>query len=93
MSMPEHYGDVSLDNIGFALKDINSDGNEELMIGTVAPVKEGGTAIRKIRFLILSPQKERPIICILTIPMVSIWQRLVERMQYGYLRLRRTRVS
>lgn len=45
VSMPEYYGDVSLDNIGFALKDINSDGNEELMIGTVAPVKEGGTAI------------------------------------------------
>lgn len=45
MTMPEHYGDASLDNIGFILMDVNADGVEELLVGTTAPVEEGGTAI------------------------------------------------
>ena len=45
MTMPEHYGDASLDNIGFILMDVNADGVEELLVGTTAPAEEGGTAI------------------------------------------------
>ena len=43
--MANYYGDASLDHIGFLLMDVNGDGVEELMIGTTAPVEEGGTAI------------------------------------------------
>ena len=43
--MEKYYGDASLDNIGFILMDVNADGCDELMIGTTAPVEEGGTAI------------------------------------------------
>ena len=45
VAMAEHYGDASLDQIGFALMDVNGNGANELLIGTVAPVEEGGTAI------------------------------------------------
>ena len=45
LTMAEHYGDAPLDNIGFILMDVNGDGVDELMIGTTAPVEEGGTAI------------------------------------------------
>ena len=45
MEMANYYGDASLDNIGFILMDVNGDGVDELMIGTTAPVEEGGTAI------------------------------------------------
>ena len=45
MEMASYYGDASLDNIGFILMDVNGDGADELMIGTTAPVEEGGTAI------------------------------------------------
>ena len=43
--MEKYYGDASLDNIGFILMDVNGDGFDELIIGTTAPVEEGGTAI------------------------------------------------
>ena len=43
--MEKYYGDAPLDNIGFILMDVNADGFDELMIGTTAPVEEGGTAI------------------------------------------------
>ena len=43
--MEKYYGDESLDNIGFILMDVNADGCDELIIGTTAPVEEGGTAI------------------------------------------------
>ena len=43
--MAGYFGDASLDNIGFILMDVNGDGVNELMIGTTAPVDEGGTAI------------------------------------------------
>ena len=45
LEMEKYYGDASLDNIGFILMDVNADGFDELMIGTTAPVEEGGTAI------------------------------------------------
>ena len=45
VSMPEYYGDAPLDNIGFALMDVNGDAVDELIIGTAAPVEAGGTAI------------------------------------------------
>lgn len=45
LSMASHYGDAPLDNIGFILMDVNGDGVDEMMIGTTAPVEEGGTAI------------------------------------------------
>ena len=45
MQMESYFGDASLDNIGFILMDVNGDGVDELMIGTTAPVEEGGTAI------------------------------------------------
>ena len=45
ITMARHYGNASLDNIGFILMDVNGDGIDELMIGTAAPVEEGGTAI------------------------------------------------
>ena len=43
--MESYFGDASLDNIGFILMDVNGDSIDELMIGTTAPVDEGGTAI------------------------------------------------
>ena len=45
LSMAEYYGDASLDNVGFALMDVNSDSVDELVIGSTAPVEEGGTLI------------------------------------------------
>lgn len=45
MTMAEHYGDAPLDNIGFLLMDVNGDSVNELLIGTVHPVEEGGTEI------------------------------------------------
>ena len=45
LSMAEYYGDASLDNVGFALMDVNSDGVDELVIGSTDPVEEGGTLI------------------------------------------------
>ena len=45
LTMPPYYGDESLDNIGFLLKDINGDGIEELLIGAVVPEEVGGTAL------------------------------------------------
>ena len=45
VKMTDYYGDAPLDNIGFVLMDVNSDGIKELLIGTAAPVEEGGTAI------------------------------------------------
>lgn len=45
MAMPDYYGDESLDNIGFILMDVDGDGVDEMMVGTTAPVAEGGTAI------------------------------------------------
>lgn len=45
VSMSEYYGDASLDNIGFNLIDVNGDNSNELIIGTVSTVEEGGTAI------------------------------------------------
>lgn len=44
LSMPDYYGDASLDNIGFALMDLNCDDVDELVIGTTAPV-DGGNVI------------------------------------------------
>lgn len=44
-TMVEYYGDASLENIGFILMDVNGDGIDELLVGTVSPVEEGGTAI------------------------------------------------
>ena len=43
--MPTYYADAPLDNIGFMLSDFNGDGVDELLIGTTAPVEEGGTAV------------------------------------------------
>ena len=43
--MPAYYGDAPLDSIGFCLMDVNRDGIDELLIGTTAPVEEGGTAV------------------------------------------------
>ena len=48
MEMEKYYGDASLDNIGFILMDVNADGFDELMIGTTAPVEEGGTYVAEI---------------------------------------------
>lgn len=45
VSMSGYYGDKSTDNIGFALMDLNGDNMDELVIGTTAPVEEGGTAV------------------------------------------------
>ncbi|MBR5537929.1 MAG: hypothetical protein IKU58_08520 [Clostridia bacterium] len=45
LTMPGYYGEASLDNIGFLLKDLNGDGIEELAIGAVVPEENGGTAI------------------------------------------------
>ena len=42
--MPAYYGDSSLDNIGFILKDLNGDGSDELLIAATAPTEAGGTA-------------------------------------------------
>lgn len=43
--LADYYGDASLDNIGFVLMDVNSDGVDEMVIGTTAPSEEGGTVI------------------------------------------------
>ena len=44
VAMPEYYGDKSLENIGFALMDLNGDGIDELVVGTSAPV-EGANVV------------------------------------------------
>ena len=44
-TMPDYYGDVPLDSIGFLLMDLNGDAVEELLVGTTAPVQDGGTLI------------------------------------------------
>ena len=44
VAMPDYYGDASLENIGFALMDLNGDGVDELVIGTSAPV-EGANVV------------------------------------------------
>lgn len=45
VTMPDYYGDASLDRIGFSLTDVNGDGSRELLIGTVEPGEDGGTVI------------------------------------------------
>lgn len=45
VAMSDYYGDASLDNIGFVLMDLNGDSVNELLIGSTAPVEEGGTVI------------------------------------------------
>lgn len=45
VSMADYYGDVSLDNIGFCLMDLNGDNVDELVIGTVAHGEEQGNEI------------------------------------------------
>lgn len=45
VSMPGYYGDAALENIGFALVDLNGDKLDELVIGTTDPVEEGGTVV------------------------------------------------
>ena len=42
VSMPDHYGDAALENIGFALMDLNGDKVDELVIGAAA---EDATAV------------------------------------------------
>lgn len=44
-SMSMYYGDAPLDNIGFALMDVNGDGIIEVLIGTTHPLEEGGTGV------------------------------------------------
>ena len=45
VSMADYYADEATDNIGFSLMDLNGDKMDELVIGTTAPVEEGGTVI------------------------------------------------
>ncbi len=45
VSMSEYYGDVPLDNIGFALVDLNGDKVDELVIGAVAKADQQGNEI------------------------------------------------
>ena len=45
MAMQSYFGDTPLDNIGFALCDLNGDKVDELIIGATAPEETGGTAI------------------------------------------------
>lgn len=45
VSMPNYYNGARLDNIGFAVMDVNGDNVNELVIGTTAPVEAGGTAV------------------------------------------------
>lgn len=44
MAMADYYGDDSLENIGFALMDLNGDGSDEAVIGTTAPM-EGANVV------------------------------------------------
>ena len=48
VALSEHYGDASLENIGFSLMDLDGDGVDEMLIGTAAPVEEGGTVIAAV---------------------------------------------
>lgn len=41
VSMADYYGDMSLDNIGFGLMDLNGDNVDELLIGAVTSEGEG----------------------------------------------------
>lgn len=41
VTMPDYYGDASLDNIGFTLLDLNGDQIDELLIGAVASGQQG----------------------------------------------------
>lgn len=45
VAMAEYYGDASLENIGFALVDLNGDNVDELVIGAVAQSDQQGNAI------------------------------------------------
>lgn len=45
VSMADYYGDAPLDNIGFALMDLNGDHVEELVIGTVAQTDQQANTI------------------------------------------------
>ena len=45
VGMADYYGEVSLDNIGFVLVDLNGDRVEELVIGTVAQTDRQGNEI------------------------------------------------
>lgn len=45
VAMADYYGEVSTENIGFALKDLNCDGVDELVVGTVIPAEKGGTVV------------------------------------------------
>lgn len=43
--MPEYYGETGVDNIGFALIDLDHDGRDELILGTIQPVADAGNEI------------------------------------------------
>lgn len=45
LAMADYYGDASLDNVGFALLDLNGDGVDELVIGAVARGDQQGNEI------------------------------------------------
>lgn len=45
VSMADYYGDESLDNIGFVLKDLNGDNVDELLIGVVVQAEQQGNEI------------------------------------------------
>lgn len=45
VSMADYYGDASLDNIGFALLDLNGDNVDELVVGAVAHAEQQGNEI------------------------------------------------
>ena len=45
VGMADYYGEASLDNIGFALVDLNGDRVDELVIGTVAQADQQGNEI------------------------------------------------
>lgn len=53
VAMPDYYGDVAEENIGFALMDLNGDQVDELVIGTTNPAEGEGT----ILFCIFSDPK------------------------------------
>ena len=50
VAMADYYGDVSLDNIGFALMDLNNDNVDELLIGAVAKPEQQANEIFCIYF-------------------------------------------
>ena len=50
VAMADYYGDESLDNIGFALMDLNNDNVDELVIGAVAKTEQQANEIFCIYF-------------------------------------------